>query len=77
MKGEGNVQLPVHVLLLKTGFQRSVEKQFSPGSYLRQEELFGELNQIKSYPFMLNKMNRKYIYIAAGQGVHPQPERPG
>lgn len=63
MKGEGNVQLPVHVLLLKTGFQHSVEKQFSLGSYLRQEEIFSELNQIKSYPFMLNKMNRKYIYI--------------
>lgn len=62
MKGKGNVQLPVHVLL-KTRLQCSVENQFSLGSYLWQEEIFSELNQIKSYPFMLNKMNRKYIYI--------------
>lgn len=62
MKGKGNVQLPVHVLL-KTRLQCSVEKQFSLGSYLWQEEIFSELNQIKSYPFMLNKMNRKYVYI--------------
>lgn len=76
MKGKGNVQLPVHVLLLKTGFQCSVQKQFSLGSYLWQEEIFSELNQIKSYPFMLNKMNRKYIYIYidAGHRIHPQPE---
>lgn len=62
MKGKGNVQLPVRVLL-KTRLQCSVEKQSSLGSYLWQEEIFGELNQIKSYPFMLNKTNRKYIYI--------------
>lgn len=62
MKGKGNVQLPVRVPL-KARLQCSVEKQFSLGSYLWQEEIFGELNQIKSYPFLLNKMNRKYVYI--------------
>lgn len=62
MKGKGNVQLPVRVLL-KARLQCSVEKQFSLGSYLWQEEIFGELNQIKSYPFLLNEMNRKYVYI--------------
>lgn len=67
MKGKGNVQLPVRVLL-KTRLQCSVEKQFSLGSYLWQEEIFGELNQIKSYPFMLNKTNRKYIYTNVDAG---------
>jgi len=37
-------------------------KQFSPGSYLWQGEIFHELNQIKSDPFMLLRMNRSYIY---------------
>lgn len=61
MKGKQNVQLPVHVLLLKTVSVLN-GKQFSLGSYLWWEEIFTELNQIKSYPFMLHKMNRKYLY---------------
>lgn len=36
-------------------------KQFSPGSYLWQGEIFTELNQIKSYPFMLLRMSRSCI----------------
>lgn len=75
MKGKGNVQLPVHVLL-KARLQCSVEKQFSLGSYLWQEELFSELNQIKSYPFMLNKMNRNMCIYRCRAQKHARA-RPG
>lgn len=51
-------------------------KQFSPGSYLWQGEIFLELNQIKSDPFMLLRMNRSYIYWCRAQNTSSASRHP-